>query len=144
KRRIDTVAYSLAVGLAFATVFNLRFALLEGGGQPGAAAIRITSLVLAQQGLALVMGHRLMALKFTQSNNVVALPLSLLLAGFLHGIYIAVRAGFTVSGFGIGATANSALLGFIFSVVFAVVLFGVYGFLIRTADARDAQRIAPR
>ena len=31
RRRIDSMAYSLAVSLAFATVFNLRFALLEAG-----------------------------------------------------------------------------------------------------------------
>jgi RsiW-degrading membrane proteinase PrsW (M82 family) len=136
--RTDCVAYGVVVSLGFATVFNLRYALLEGGGQPGPAAIRIASVVLMQQGIGLVMSYGLMQLK-QERGGLLALPLMLLLAAFLHGVYIALRAGFVVQGFGIGATANSPLLGMIFSAVFGGILYGVYAFLISSADARDVR-----
>ncbi len=138
ERRVDCVAYSMAVSLAFATVFNLRFALLEGGAQPGAAAIRIVSVVLAQQGIGLVVSYRLMTLKFGQAG-MFSLATGLLIGSFLHGVYTAFRAGFVVGGFGIGATANVPLMGLGFSVAFAGGLFAVFSFLISAADARDVQ-----
>lgn len=138
RRRLDCVAYSLAISLAFATVLNLRFALLEGGAQPGLAAIRITSVILLHEGAGLVVGYRLMTLKFEKAR-VFSLGFSLLLAGFLHGFYTAFRAGLVVASFGIGASGNTPLLGFGFSVAFGVALFAVYAFLISTAEARDVR-----
>ena len=70
-------------------------------------------------------------------ESVFSLALSLLFAGFLHGLYTAFRAGFVVGPFGPGATANVPLLGFGFSVAFGAILFMVYAFLISAADARD-------
>ncbi len=138
ERRIDCVAYSRAVGLAFATVLNLRFALLEGGAQPGAAAVHVISLVLVHEAVGLVMSHRLMTLKFG-NPGMLSLAGGLLLGGLLHGVYTAFRAGFVVGGFGIGASANVPIMGLVFSVGFAAMLFGIYAFLIANADARDVR-----
>ena len=138
QQRIDSIAYGLVVSLAFATVFNLRFALLEGGAQPGAAAIRIVSTVLAHEGIGLIVSYRLMTLKQGR-GGMLSLSIGLLFASFLYGVYVAFRAGFTVSAFGIGATANAPLLGFGFSVAFGLFLFAVHAFLISSADARDVR-----
>jgi hypothetical protein len=138
ERRIDIVAYSTAVSLAFATVFNLRFALLEGGALPGTMAIRVTSITLMQEGIGLVMAYRLMTLKFNPPS-LLALPTSLVLGGLMHGVYIAFRAGFVVQGFGIGADADSPLMGFSFSIVIGLLFFGVYAFLISNADLREVR-----
>lgn len=138
ERRIDCVAYSRAISLAFATVLNLRFALLEGGAQPGAAAIHILSLVLMHEAIGLAMSHRLMNLKFGKAG-MLTLSGGLLLGGLLHGIYAAFRAGFVVGGFGIGAVANVPIMGLMFSIGFAATLFAIYAFLIANADARDVR-----
>ncbi len=143
RRRVDIVVYSLLVSLAFATVFNLRFALFEGGAQPGPAAIRVLGIVLAQEGIGLVVAYRLMNLWFDRTP-VFALAVNLLLGSLLHGVYIAMRAGFVVQGFGIGETANSPLMGLIFSVGFGTLLFVVYAFLISSAEARDTRRAGGR
>ena len=139
ERRIDIVAYSIAVSLAFATVFNLRFALLEGGALPGSMAARVTSITLMQEGIGLVVAYRLMTLKFNPPS-LLALPLSLVLGSLLHGVYIAFRAGFVVQGFGIGADANSPLMGFVFSIVVGLLLFGLHAFLISNADLREVRQ----
>lgn len=140
EQRLDSVAYSLAVSLAFATVFNLRFALLEGGAQPGAAAIRIVSVVLVQQAIGIVVSYRLFTLRISRSG-IYVLAANLLLASVLHGVYTVARRGIVVGAFGIGATANSPLRGLIFSGVFAAVLFAVFAFLISNDDARDIRRM---
>ena len=139
EHRIDVVAYSIAVSLAFATVFNLRFALLEGGALPGMMAVRVTSVTLMQEGIGLVVAYRLMTLKFSPPS-LIALPLSLVLGSLMHGVYIAFRAGFVVQGFGIGADANSPLMGFIFSIVFGLLFFAAYAFLISNADLREVRQ----
>jgi RsiW-degrading membrane proteinase PrsW (M82 family) len=139
ERRIDIVAYSIAVSLAFATVFNLRFALLDGGALPGTMAARVTSVTLMQEGIGLVVAHRLMTLRFN-SPSLLALPLSLVLGSLMHGVYIAFRAGFVVQSFGIGADANSPLMGFAFSVAIGLIFFAVYAFLIQTADLREVRQ----
>ncbi len=143
ERRIDAVAYSLVVSLAFATVLNLRFALLDGGGQPGAAALRIVSTVLVQQAAGLVVAYRLMVLKFG-TPRLFSLALSLLAGSFLIGFHTAFRAGLTVGSFGVGATGNTPLLGFGFSVAFGVAVFALFAFLIATAEARDVRPAGPR
>ncbi len=139
ERRVDAIAYSLTVSLGFATVFNLRFALLEGGGQPGAAAIYVVSMALMQQGVGLPVALGLMALKKGQAR-VFALPLYLLASAFLHGLFMAVRAGLVVPGFGIGVTANAPLGGLIFAVVVALGLYAMVAFLIANAEQREMQR----
>ncbi len=140
QQRLDSVAYSLVVSLAFATVFNLRFALLEGGAQPAAAAIRIVSVVLVQQAVGIVVSYRLMTLKLERSG-IYVLAANLILSSVLHGVYAVARRGIVVGSFGIGATANSPLRGLIFSAVFAVILFAVFAFLISNDDARDIRRM---
>jgi len=140
RRRGDIVVYSLLISLAFATVFNLRFALFEGGAQPGPAAIRVLGFVLAQEGIGLVVAYRLMNMWFGQTP-VYALALNLVLGSLLHGVFIAMRAGFVVQGFGIGETANSPLMGLVFSIGFGVVLFVVHAFVISNAEARDSRRV---
>lgn len=138
ERRVDAVAYSIVAGLGFATVFNLRFVFVQGGGQPAAAALHIVSVVLMQQAIGLLMGNGLMALKKerTQPFNLV---LYLLGGAFLHGLYVVIRTGVVVRGFGVGAVANSPFLGLVFGVMFPLVVYGAVAFLMANADARDEQ-----
>ncbi len=139
RRRLDSVAYSRVVSLGFATVFNLRFALFEGGAQPGPAVIRIVSVVLLHQAAGLVVSYALMNLKLGKGRTF-GLALNLVLGALLHGVYHMVRAGMVVRGFGIGSAANAPLFGLIFSVVFAVILFGLHAFLINNEDTRERRR----
>jgi len=142
ERRVDAVAYSLAVSLGFATVFNLRFALLEGGGQPGAAAIHVVSMTLMQQATGLLVAFGLMALKMDRAR-VFDLPLYLLMGASLHGVLTAVRAGIVVRGFGVGATANVPLGGLFLMAAAALTLYAMFAFLIANTEQRETQRQNP-
>lgn len=139
ERRVDAVAYSLAASMGLATVFNLRFALLEGGGQPGPAAIAVTSMALMQQATGLMVAIGLMRLKMDRVRAF-DMPLYLLVGALLQGVFTAVRAGLVVPGFGIGATANAPLSGLIFAVVFALIIYAISAFLIGSAEQRDQHR----
>lgn len=138
ERRVDAVVFSLVTSLGFATVFNLRYVFLLGGGQPAAAASHIVSVTLMQQAIGLLVGNGLTALK-----NERALPFGLMLyllgGAFLHGLYVVIRTGMVVRGFGIGAVANSPFLGLVMGVVFPLIVYGVVAFLMANADARDEQ-----
>jgi len=130
------------VSLGFATVFNLRFALLEGGGQPGAAAIHVVSMTLMQQATGLLVAFGLMALKMDRAR-VFDLPLYLLMGASLHGVLTAVRAGIVVRGFGVGATANVPLGGLFLMAAAALTLYAMFAFLIANTEQRETQRQNP-
>ncbi|MBN2470737.1 MAG: PrsW family intramembrane metalloprotease [Anaerolineae bacterium] len=138
ERRVDAVAYGLTVGLGVAVVANLRYVLLDGGGQPAAAAIHIVAVTLMQQAISLIVANGLIVLK---SERALAIGLALHLAGgaLLHGLHAVIRTGMVVRGFGVGAVANSPLLGLVFAVLFGGAVYGAVAFLMVNADARDEQ-----
>ncbi len=135
ERRADAVAYSLTVSLGVATMLNLQFALLDGGAQAGPAAIRIVSVVLSQGAAGLPVAYGLMRMKLRPT--VYEPALFLLFGAFLHGFYMMMRAGIAIQGFSARASGNSPVAGLIFSVIFALTFYGLFAFLIASADARD-------
>lgn len=138
RQRSDAVAYSLTASLGVAVVLGLRYAILDGGGQPGAAAVHIVSLTLMQQAIGLITGLGMVALQRT-NVRVLSFPLYLLGAAVLHGVYAVIRAGMVVRGFGIAAAGSSPLFGLGFGVIFAAIMYVTVAFLINTADTRDSQ-----
>ncbi|GAB4574045.1 MAG: hypothetical protein Kow0077_18600 [Anaerolineae bacterium] len=138
--RMDAIAYGLASGLGVALVLNLRYALVEGGGQLHVAMIHIMSQTLVQQAIGLVTSLGLMN-QLPERAGALVLPSHVLGAAMLQGLYAVIRTGIVVRGFGLGATANSPLLALVFGAVFPLIVYGVVAFLVVNADMREQQRI---
>lgn len=135
-RRVDAVAYVLAASLGMAVVFNLRFALLEGGAQPGAAMIHVTSVSLMQQAVSLPLAMAFIRMKHDRLRNLEPAAF-LLLSAFLQGFFVMFRTGMVVRGFGIGGDGSAPLFGLIYAVGFALVIYTIFAFLLTAADDRE-------
>jgi RsiW-degrading membrane proteinase PrsW (M82 family) len=128
KTRMDGLAYSLAAGMGYATVLNLRIIFLD---QPTvtADAVRLATNFITQMGFGLVMGYFLAELALRPRRGPLFLAGGLFLGAFLQGLYI---------GFRRIAIGSGYLNGLILAVFFALLVMLALNFLIENAENREA------
>ena len=132
--RQDGIAYSMAAAIGYATVLNTNFVLSQIS-DPAAVAARVVGTTLSQMAIGLLVGLALAELRLG-NPAIVALPVSAGIAALLHGIFVVARSTLVVGTFSERASGNAPAGGIIVGVVMVLVLFGLVGFLIRTADVR--------
>jgi RsiW-degrading membrane proteinase PrsW (M82 family) len=133
-QRLDGIAYALAVSLGFATVYNVRFALFADASLP-ATALRVASFTFSHLAIGLIIGFALAELRIGHPP-VFWLPMNLLLASFVSGLFYAFRNLAIVSGLGVGSTASAPIRGLILALGLVTIMFFIMAFLIESADAR--------
>jgi RsiW-degrading membrane proteinase PrsW (M82 family) len=134
RQRLDGVAYALAVSVGFAVIYNMRFALYTDATLT-ATALRVCSITYSHMAVGLVMGYYLAELRIGRPP-VFWLPMGLLLAAFLSGLYYAFRGIAIVGGLNVGATASSPIRGLGLALGLVIVVFISLAFIIESADAR--------
>ena len=134
RMRVDGVAYGVAAALGYATVFNLRDMLLE---QPtlSAGTYQVVTAVYWHVSIGAILGYFLAELAIGRPS-LIWLPLGLVIASFLNGIYAAFRGIAIVGGLG-----NRAIGGVLVITGFSIVVLGIMAFLIDSADRRMEQQI---
>jgi hypothetical protein len=138
RARLDAVAYSAANAVGFATVLNLHF-LFDGSPPPDVVAGVVFATCALHLVSGLVVGYALGELCFSRPSPFL-LPASVLLAAFITGVAIPVRAGLVNAGFVVGISATKPLLGLFFSLALLVGLLSILAFLFNSAErqAREA------
>ncbi len=137
RTRLDGIAYSIPAALGYATVINLHFVLNEDPTL-SAAVIRIITNVYMHISIGAIVGYFLAELAIGGAPAF-WLPMGLVIAAFLSGIYIAFRRIATVSGLSSRDVGGAlAIAGF------TIVVLGALSFLIESADARMASRARVR
>lgn len=134
ERRMDGVAYALAVSLGFAIVFNLRFAL-DGDATLSATALRVASITFSELAIGTIIGYLLVELRLSDPP-VFWIPIGLFVAALLSGLYYAFRGIAIVSGIGIGATGSTPIRGLALAFGLLAVIYASLGFIINSADTR--------
>jgi len=134
RQRLDGIAYALAVSLGYAIVYNLRFALYTDATLV-ATALRVASITFSQLGVGVIIGFFLAELRISRPP-IFWLPVGLMLAALLSGLYYGFRSITIVSGLNVGATASSPIRGLALALGLVVLMFSIFAFIIESADAR--------
>ena len=133
-QRLDGVAYALAISMGFATVLNLRFALLTDADLL-ATALRVASYTFAQLAVGVIMGFFLAELVIGRTP-IFWLPVGLTIASLMSGIYYAFHIVAIVGGLSQFGTGARPIRGLAFGFGFAALTFIVFAFIIDNADRR--------
>lgn len=137
--RGDGLAYGIAVSLGFAVVLSLHFFIDGGPAAFGPAAARVAGITLSQVTFGAILGYFFTSARFSRREPPVWwFVAGLTVAAFFNGLYVALRAGLVVGGFGIGSTANVPLLPLLMAGALALGSYAVISFLNRQAEIRDA------
>jgi hypothetical protein len=134
RQRLDGVAYALAVSVGYAAVFNVRFALYTDATL-SATALRVASITCSQLAAGLIMGFFLAELRIGRPP-IFWIPLGLLIASFISGLYYAFRSIAIVGSLNVGTTASSPVRGLALAVGLVAVMFALIAFIIESADTR--------
>lgn len=138
KLRLDGVAYCLASAVGYATVFNVRMALLEDLTLSAAATRFLTNLFVHIM-VGVLIGYFLGEFAVTRPRSY-WMPMGIAFTSFTYGIFMAFRGISVRSGLNIDATGNRPLGPFILVIAFTLVIIWVVSFLIESADERMAAR----
>ncbi len=133
--RIDGIIYGAAAGLGYATYLNVEFVISNGGVDLGIGAVRIAVVALAQASFAGITGYFLGRAKF-ENRGAFWLPVGLLLAAVLNGVFTTLVSEITRSGL-----RPTPLNGLIVAAVLAAVTFVVL-FAIMRRGSRPAPTVA--
>jgi RsiW-degrading membrane proteinase PrsW (M82 family) len=133
-QRLDGVAYALAISLGFATVLNLRYALLTNADFL-ATVLRVASYTFSHLAVGVVMGFFLAELVVGRTP-VFWLPMGLGIASLLSGLYYAFHIVAIVGGLSQIGTGARPIRGLAFGFGFVAVIFIIFAFLIDNADRR--------
>jgi hypothetical protein len=141
-RRVDGIAYGLAVSVGYAVVFNLRFALFTDATLL-ATALRVASITLPHLAVGVIVGFFLAEL-WIGRTSVFWLPIGLGIASLVSGAHYAFRAIAIVGSPSVAETGSSPLLGLLLAFGLVAVLFAIVAFVIASADTRAQALASPR
>jgi len=133
-QRLDGIAYILAVAVGYATVFNLHAAWFTDITL-AALAMRVASITFSQLSTALLIGYFLSELRISRPP-VFWMPMGLLMASFISGLYFAFRSMTLVGSLQVASTGSSPLRSLMLAAGLVIVMFLVMSFLIESADTR--------
>ena len=140
--RQDGVAYGLAVSLGFATVYNLRFAVLTDATL-SATALRVAAHVYPHLATGAVVGFFLAEL-IVGRVPIFWLPFGLLFAAWLGGLHYAFRAIAIVGGLSTAGAGSNPIRGFFLALGLVAAVYLSMAFIIANADARARHAVARR
>jgi RsiW-degrading membrane proteinase PrsW (M82 family) len=128
--RTDGMVYGTAAGLGYATAINIQFVLSSGGAALGGAEVNVAEVALAHAAFAGVLGYFLGRAKM-ERERIWWLPLGLLLAALLNGLFTILRSQVEIGSITIGAaSALPSVAGLILAGALALIVAGVISFLI--------------
>ena len=134
--RTDGMVYATAAGLGYATALNVQFILSSGGVALGAAEIVVAEVALAHAAFAGVLGYFLGRAKM-ERETIWWLPMGLILATALNGLFNIVRVQIEVGTVTVGtASPLPSLGGLILAGVMAIGVALVVAYLINRDIAR--------
>jgi RsiW-degrading membrane proteinase PrsW (M82 family) len=136
--RTDGVIYGTAAGLGYATALNLQFILANGGSALGSGEVFVAEVALAHAAFGGLLGYFLGRAKLEQ-DPIWWLPVGLLLATVLNGLFLVLRgeldpSGFTFAGQGSGLPTFTGLL---LAGGLAIVVTAIVSYLINRDIARS-------
>ncbi len=134
RQRLDGIAYALAVSQGFAVMVNLRVAL-DPDTTLLATTLRVASITYSHLAIGLIVGVFLAELRLGK-QPIFWMPMGLLFAAFLEGLYFAFRSLSIVGGLKIGSTASSPVRGLLLAVGLISLMYLILSFLIESADSR--------
>ena len=137
--RLDALAYSMAVSLGYVTMFNLNY-VLNNNFAVDAVALQVFASTGLQVSAGMIVAYGLSEMNFNP-RNFLLMPFTLILASFLHGVGITMRANFVNAGFFLGIAGTRPLFGLIISLVIVGAILSAIAFLFNNADrqAREAE-----
>jgi RsiW-degrading membrane proteinase PrsW (M82 family) len=130
---MDGILYGTAAGLGYATMLNIHYVVDSGGVDLGMGVVRIVVTALAQASFSGITGYFLARAKF-EEESVWWLPLGLLLAATLNGLFTIVRGGLTRMGSAMAGHTISAWNGLLLASVVAGLTLSALLYLIRRAN----------
>lgn len=136
--RLDGVAYGMATAIGYATVFNLRYVLLNDPLLT-AVVIRIASTLFIHILIGVWIGYFVGEFAIGRPP-IFWMPLGLGITSFLFGIFMAFRSIAVRSGFSTEATGDRPIGPYFLSIGLMMVSLGIVFFLIESADERMAHR----
>lgn len=138
RTRLDGIAYTMTIAVAFAVVLNIRFALID---EPtlSASAIRMLTNYYLNIMVAVIVGYFLGEMAIG-TPAFYRFPASIVAASFVYGLYTAFRGIAVRSGLNVGATSNRAIGPYFLAIGFSLFIIWLISFLIESADERMASR----
>ena len=128
--RTDGMVYGTAAGLGYATALNIQFILGSGGAALGGAEVNVAEVALAHAAFAGVLGYFLGRAKM-EREKIWWLPLGLLLAVLLNGLFTILRSQVEIGSITMGvASALPSVAGLILAGALAVIVAVVITYLI--------------
>lgn len=135
-QRLDGVAYALAIAVGYATVLNVRFAVLTDATLV-ATALRVASYSFSHLAIGAIMGFFLAELIIGRVP-IFWLPMGLGIASLMSGLYYAFRVVAIVGGLSQVGTGARPIRGLALAFGIVAVIFITLAFVIENADTRMA------
>jgi len=133
-RRLDAMAYALAVSIGFATALNFRVALVTDATVL-ATALRVASTTFSHLAVGLIVAYFLVELNIGRPP-IFWISAGLLLAALLSGLYYGFRGIAIVSGLSVEGTGSAPIRGLALAFGFVAVMFASIAFIVQSADSR--------
>jgi len=138
--RLDSVAYTLASAVGYATVLNLSF-VLNNLVTPDVAVIQIVNYVSLNYIGSLVAAYGLAEVRFDNPNPFL-LTSMIALAALLNGAVIPLRSGLVNAGFSLEGSTPGVLFGLVLSATMLFAVGFVVSFLFSAAERRAREAAA--
>ncbi len=137
RTRLDSVAYTFASAVGYATVLNVQFVLASPSASPDALALHVFETMALGAAASIVVAYGLAELRFATPSPLF-LPLTLIIASFLYGGLIPIRTNFVNASFSLAGGFPKPLIGLLLSFGVLIVISFVFSFLFERSE-RAAQ-----
>lgn len=134
--RTDSIAYSVAAALGYATILNLHFVFANQSAPPDVTILRVYAFTVIQLSASLVVSYGI-AETMLGKPPVLLQPITVGIGAALSGIAIPLRAGLVNATLSLDGGATRPLLGLGFGLALWIVPAFMIAFLYRAADQRD-------
>ena len=140
--RLDSVAYTSASAIGYATVAALSY-VLSNTLAPDVAALRVAEFYAVHMAASLIVSYGLSEVRFANPNPFL-LAGTVALGALLTGFVIAFRSGLVNAGFSLEGAAPSFLFGLGLSIAAFTGVAVVFAFLYENAERRAREAAAAR
>jgi len=137
RTRLDSVAYTFASAVGYATVLNVQFVLTTPTASPDAVALYVFETMALGAAASIVVAYGMAELRFATPSPLF-LPLTLIIASFLYGGLIPIRVNFVNASFSLAGGFPKPLIGLMLSFGVLIVISFVFSFLFERSE-RAAQ-----
>jgi RsiW-degrading membrane proteinase PrsW (M82 family) len=134
--RVDGIAYSATVAIAFATVTMLHYVGSNLNALPDVVMLRVLTVTALNLAASSIVSYGIVETRLG-SASVFLMPFTLVVAAFLNGLAIPLRSGLVNAQLTLDGGATRPYFALAFAVVLLVVPLFVMSFLYRAADRRE-------